>query len=100
MHDKINLEQISGPRKEMRNVFCPIYSKKGTRRLVSQQGKCLCDERQTCWHVDEEEDSHDEVKDEQGSALELLARNDVSIVESTGQKEVNWGDDERDNCDG
>ena len=66
--------------------------------LISQQGKCLCDEGQS-GNIYKQEDSHGEVEDEKRSSFELFARIDVSISESSGQKEVNWCNDERDNCD-
>ena len=83
----------------MGDIFCPINSNESTRRLVPEQGKCLCDKEETCWHINEEEDGHDQVEDEQGSVCELLARPDVSILELSGQQKVDRCDNERDNCD-
>ncbi len=65
--------------------------------MVSQQGKCLCNERQTGRYIDEEEDGHEKIQCEKGSSFKSL---DVVSVEASGQEEVDWCYDERDDGDG
>ena len=80
----------------MGDIFGPIDGDESTGWLVSEQGKCLCDKGQTCWHINEEEDRHDQVEHEQDSPFGLLASTDVPSCE----KKVNWCNNEGDNCDG
>ena len=84
----------------MGKVFCPINGSKGTRRLTPQQCKRLRNKGQTCRDVDKEEEGHNQVQYQKSDLFQLWARIDVTDEETSGQKEVDWGNDERDCSNG